>query len=1366
MALQYVGGASGTGTGATYSVSLTSLTGGIGSSAAAGDIVIVVTGWASTTDDNPGVTTAGYTELADLYSNDTNDANLSVSYKLMGGTPDTSVTVSGPNSATNGGATVVHVWRGVHQTTPIDVTTTTASAQINGANANAPAITPVTAGAVVIACGGGTGPTTQAAPSATPSGLFNQVAVNGDGSTRDFYAVVASAAWTSGALDPATWTAGTSSTSESWAAATVALRPKNAGTSTIITDFTSGSGVWTTDVSGAGATATVTGGVAQVSVDQTINQYAHFWANSTFYDLTSDSFFLKVPTYFTSAGTGTEQGFGISQTWGSNYLGWSAREDGTLQAYYRTGGVITAAYSVAAGWTRDTYRWLRVRESGGTVFWDSAPSTASNPPVSGDWVNRGSATLATIGYAVDAVVATLFIRNIAANTSAASYIGEFDGINTATAQSTDVALTGQSMTASRGTLPPVSAVTLAGQSTTASRGSMFGREANGDAPEAAFSATQSGFWMEPRPVGRFETTSSSGTRVTAYNTTSAGANVWGRWRDRSGYGRDAVSGASGTYPFFKNGWRYTAEVADRATIANGGGSTSAFYIALAFAPYNYYGTLFSDLGTVGANVGFRLHHDGDGNGTIPQYIFSAGNGTSRIEVRIDAGHTLFANPPANTPLILEAWYDGSNLFLSKDGAAPTQSASTVTVSAGSSTAVLNAITPATATGDDVMNGGTEYYEVISVKNAVPDSTTRNAIRAYLTTQITDPAAGITLAGKTVTPSGGTLVPASAVTLAGNAVTASRGALAPSNALTLTGQSASASRGTLTPSNVAALTGQATAASSGSLSAASGFSVVLTGQQVTTVRGTLGSASTVSVAGQQVFVARGTVSAGADRTVALSGMSLTAAKGSPKVGTRPGFGVNLHDGSDAATNTAIADALAYRQLHHKVRFDLVWDGGQTNNRDLASKIIARGGSVQGSLQVAYQWDWNYWGSDLTAVHDGAYTQTYNFVNANKDVFTDYELLNEVQWRSEIVVDAPNGDQMESTTAYESSVGCLRLASCLKGMADAIHDLRASSGLPLRVIMGFVGRDWGFATFLRNHGVDWDVTGFHAYPRNDQALISTDTWYGNGINVFARMAQLGRPVTYNEFNAGEVYNTTYTNVEGNTDVEQGMLSVNKNINAMMAQAYCDLESLTMYELFDRVPDTTSENRFGLIHGTTITDPPKTTLYIVTAYAGGTLTSTERAEITTERTLLTNAQIDALMVNKDVSLTGQSATVARGTLTPSTAASPSVALTGQAITASRGSVAPVNAISLTGQGISVSAGLLSSGMATTITLAGQSVTLTRGLPTAYLGLNLDGSAIIAAISSASASATSNQLWIKVQDTAGAWTEVSGPETVWTTV
>ena len=42
----------------------------------------------------------------------------------------------------------------------------------------------------------------------------------------------------------------------------------------------------------------------------------------------------------------------------------------------------------------------------------------------------------------------------------------------------------------------------------------------------------------------------------------------------------------------------------------------------------------------------------------------------------------------------------------------------------------------------------------------------------------------------------------------------------------------------------------------------------------------------------------------------------------------------------------------------------------------------------------------------------------------------------------------------------------------------------SGLPLRVVMGVIGRDFGLLSYLQDEGVQWDVTGFHVYPHAAQ------------------------------------------------------------------------------------------------------------------------------------------------------------------------------------------------------------------------------------------------------------------------------------------
>lgn len=226
-AVQYVGGTSAQVTGSTATttnVVLTGLTGGLASAPADGDLVIVYYGAASTADRALTITTAGYTQVADLYANDTYDANLTVAYKRMTSTPDTSVDVSATGATADGGAVAVHVWRGVDSLLPFEAATATATG-INTVLCAPPAVTPVTTGAVIIAGGAGAHSTTTAR-TYTSSDLTNFVTRGSPNSTNDATVGVGSKAWTSGTFTPATFGfSGTDSTSYSWAAVTLILFP-------------------------------------------------------------------------------------------------------------------------------------------------------------------------------------------------------------------------------------------------------------------------------------------------------------------------------------------------------------------------------------------------------------------------------------------------------------------------------------------------------------------------------------------------------------------------------------------------------------------------------------------------------------------------------------------------------------------------------------------------------------------------------------------------------------------------------------------------------------------------------------------------------------------------------------------------------------------------------------------------------------------------------------------------------------------------------------------------------------------------------------------------------------------------------------
>ena len=221
--LSYVGGFKQgyTGTTADIVVPLTTLTGGTDSAPSADDIVVVCFSVGSTVA--LGIAIAGYTTIASGTPSDTYDATLIAGYKLMGVTPDTSVTLTGGTISTAAAGVVeVHVWRGVDLVTPIDVTTVTTTG-INSGIPTPPPLTPITPGAIILAGAGNAhsrGTATFAA-----SYLSNFLTIGAD-DTSDATGGLGSVAWLSGTYTPAQWTwSGTPSSGFSRVAFTTALRP-------------------------------------------------------------------------------------------------------------------------------------------------------------------------------------------------------------------------------------------------------------------------------------------------------------------------------------------------------------------------------------------------------------------------------------------------------------------------------------------------------------------------------------------------------------------------------------------------------------------------------------------------------------------------------------------------------------------------------------------------------------------------------------------------------------------------------------------------------------------------------------------------------------------------------------------------------------------------------------------------------------------------------------------------------------------------------------------------------------------------------------------------------------------------------------
>jgi hypothetical protein len=217
----YVGGQTRTVLQATDLVTNFALTGGVDTLPRQGDIVIIAVAIASVT--NRAFNISGYTQIADLFQTDTEATNLFIGYKIMGATPDTSFTLtSGSYSTTQAGTVAVHVWRNIDQTTPLDVTPTTAL-HVSTIIPNPPSITPTTTKSVIIAVGGAAH--TGGVDTFGATYLSNFITI-GNNSTDDSTVGMGSLAWTGGAYDPAAWTCTqATSTAFSAASATIALRP-------------------------------------------------------------------------------------------------------------------------------------------------------------------------------------------------------------------------------------------------------------------------------------------------------------------------------------------------------------------------------------------------------------------------------------------------------------------------------------------------------------------------------------------------------------------------------------------------------------------------------------------------------------------------------------------------------------------------------------------------------------------------------------------------------------------------------------------------------------------------------------------------------------------------------------------------------------------------------------------------------------------------------------------------------------------------------------------------------------------------------------------------------------------------------------
>jgi len=330
-----------------------------------------------------------------------------------------------------------------------------------------------------------------------------------------------------------------------------------------------------------------------------------------------------------------------------------------------------------------------------------------------------------------------------------------------------------------------------------------------------------------------------------------------------------------------------------------------------------------------------------------------------------------------------------------------------------------------------------------------------------------------------------------------------------------------------------------------------------------------------------------------------------------------WGVNVHDGGgDPET---MARRLADRNLK-SVRMDL-WGNDPVylaKFRRAAALFNARGIKVQAVIFTDFspgQRRNQDLKADLVEVEQAAYKQTRSQADATKDLLRDYEMGNEITLGTpHILADGTTG---QNAMDFDTPSGRLQ-AAVLRGMSKAIHDVGTASSLPLRTILGTVNRHWGFLAFMQQQGVLFDVVGYHIYPWEKHAPLDQDPWFGTG-GPLGQLAVFKKPITINEFNAGEIYSGTpgqpkqdYLNRPGDPLTETGFKGLDKHLKEILHQTVANVESILLYEVTDEPRKAPPENRFGLYYDLAL-QKPKISLLLVTSFAQGALSQPERKELT---------------------------------------------------------------------------------------------------------------------------------------------------------
>jgi hypothetical protein len=350
------------------------------------------------------------------------------------------------------------------------------------------------------------------------------------------------------------------------------------------------------------------------------------------------------------------------------------------------------------------------------------------------------------------------------------------------------------------------------------------------------------------------------------------------------------------------------------------------------------------------------------------------------------------------------------------------------------------------------------------------------------------------------------------------------------------------------------------------------------------------------------------------TVVVSGACASAAQ---SVGAEPiapppvakwtwGVGGHLLSGGlwgDPATQMA---TMAERGLT-TYRFDVPLTKDKPNAVADLGKLLSlaksKGITLHPILYVPFTWGDATDGGKYPATEAGLEAQGYDrvlpIVTKFASQITDWELQNELSL-------LPNFKSGDGAAASDYATPLAKQwAAVLRGMARAVHDVRAKTGRLLRTVVSTVYADFGFIPFLETQGVQVDKLGYHYYYSATANPYKLAVPKGS-VDLFEELRKIGKPVIINRFNAGEMYAPLKSQAY---DDAKALLSMKTHLDYLVSQTTAPIEGLEFYELYDEPAKNAAEPNFGLMKNA---KQPKIQMLLVALYTCGKLSASEKNQL----------------------------------------------------------------------------------------------------------------------------------------------------------